>query len=178
MAELLNIFTTLNKPIHWGTVRSQFKLNPYFDEDLVGNVSIVPTIRGQYVMMQLDNGSWELAGGTLEPGETYMECLNRELLEELGAELIDYHVIGHFACINHAKEPYRPHLPFPNFVRVIGTGEVNIVTQPLNPEGGEKVAIVEAVDIDEAVKRFTENGRLELAELYLLTHQLRNPIVE
>jgi 8-oxo-dGTP pyrophosphatase MutT (NUDIX family) len=172
-SDLVN-YPTLNRPITSGTVSRVFVLNPQFDGALVGNVSIVPTVGDQYVVMKLSNGNWELAGGTLEPGESYLECLRREVMEELGAELINYRIFGHFDCINHAAEPYRPHLPFPKFVRIIGTGEVKVVSNPLNPEGGEEVVAVEVVDIEEAVRRYTEIGRLDIAELYWLAHQIRS----
>ncbi|GAA3413691.1 NUDIX hydrolase [Paenibacillus hodogayensis] len=178
MTNNLTNFPTLNQPMTSGTVSWKFVLNSQFEESLVSNISIVPTVMDQYVMMKLSNGDWELAGGTLEPDEAYLECLRREVMEELGAELIHYRIFGHFDCFNHAKEPYRPHLPFPHFVRVMGTGEVNIVTKPLNPEGGEEVVAVEVVDIEEAVKRFKEMGRSDLAELYWLAHQIRNSVEE
>lgn len=178
MSNNLKNFPTLNQPIQSGTVTRKFVLHSKFDDSLVGNVSIIPTTKDKYVVMKLSNGSWELAGGTLEPDETYLECLRREVMEELGAELVDFRVFGYFECTNCANQPYRPHLPFPNFVRVVGTGEVNIMTEPTNPEGGEEVVAVEALDIEEAVKRYTEIGRLDIAELYLLAHQIRNPVVE
>lgn len=173
-ADTADRFPTLRHPMQWGSVTSRFSFVSDFDEALVSNVSIVPTVQDRYVIMKLSNGNWELAGGTLEPDETYLECVRREVMEELGANLISFQVIGHFQCTNSAGTPYRPHLPFPNFVRVMGTGEINIVTKPLNPEGGEEVVEVEAVEIEEAVKRYTESGRSDIAELYWWAHTIRN----
>ena len=36
-----------------------------------------------------DDGSWDLIGGSMEPGETFEETARREVLEEIGVELGD-----------------------------------------------------------------------------------------
>ncbi|CAM3949002.1 hypothetical protein L1N85_00500 [Paenibacillus alkaliterrae] len=69
---------------------------------------------------------------------------------------------------------YRPHIPHPDFVRLVGYGEVKLVGEPLNPPDGEQVIAVEMVDIDEAVRKFEEIGRSDIAELYKMAHRIRN----
>lgn len=173
MIDYVKQLPTLQKPVHWGAVTSQFSGNTVFDEKLVSNVSIVATVGDRYVIMQLDNGNWEMAGGTVEPGEAYLECVVREAMEELGAQIIDFTVFGHFYCVSSASKPYRPHIPHPNFIRVVGTGKVRLVSKPLNPPDGERVVSVELVHIDTAVRRFAEIGRNDIAELYKLAHYMR-----
>ncbi|WP_019639221.1 NUDIX hydrolase [Paenibacillus fonticola] len=173
IADYLDNVPTLKKPIHWRQVSSQFKLGKVFDEALVSNISMIPFIGSECVVMQLDDGRWELPGGTMEPGESYLKCLRREMLEELGAEISDFEVFGYFYCFSSAEEPYRPHIPHPNFIRLICLGEVRIVSGPLNPTDGEKVVAVEAVSIDEAVKRFEAIGRFDIADLYRLAYQIK-----
>lgn len=173
MIKSLEYFPALSKGIVWGLVENCFSLDYEVDEDLVSNISIIPTVGEQYVVMKLDNGRWELAGGTLEPLEQHRDALVREVKEELGAELVSYTLFGCFKCRSFASEPYRPHIPHPHFVRLIGYGEVNLVGAPLNPPDGEQVVAVEVVDIDEAVRRFEEIGRFDIAELYKLAHELR-----
>ncbi|MCM3783529.1 NUDIX domain-containing protein [Neobacillus mesonae] len=173
MDEFLQQFKTLNGAIHWGIVQANLSLDTTVNESLISNISIIPVVGDQYVVMQLDDGRWELIGGTLEPDEHYMDGLRRELMEEIGAELVSYQPFGHFQCTSSAEVPYRSHIPHPNFIRLLGYGEVNIVAKPLNPEDGEQVALVELVDIDEAVRRFESIKRYDIAEMYRLAHIMK-----
>jgi 8-oxo-dGTP pyrophosphatase MutT (NUDIX family) len=166
-------FPALSTSIHWGIVEAEFRLNDIVDETLVSNVSIIPFVGEQVVVFQIDNGKWELPGGTLEPGEKYMDGLQREVMEELGAKLLTYQLFGQFHCMSSASEPYRAYIPHPHFVRLIGYGEVELVGQPLNPVDGEQVIAVEVVEIDEAIKRFEEQNRYDIAEMYQLAYMLR-----
>lgn len=169
----LHPYPTLSKAIVWGAVENCFSLDYEVDESLVSNISIIPTVGDLYAVMRLEDGRWELPGGTLEPGEHHMDALVREVKEELGAELKSFTRFGCFRCRSSADKPYRPHIPHPDFVRLVGYGEVALTGKPLNPPDGEKVAAVEAVSIDEAVSRFNLIGRADIAELYLLAHRLR-----
>mgnify|MGYP001224214024 CR=1 FL=1 len=168
-----NDYAVLSNPIRIGAITSNFALGADFDEQMVSNISIVPTVGDKYVVMQLENGLWELIGGTLEPGEAYMHALQRELMEEIGAEMKEVRIIGRFHCLSDADKPYRPHIPHPRFIRLLATGEVRIVSRPLNPEDGEQVAKVELVEIEEAIRRFEAIERYDIAEMYKLAHQLR-----
>ncbi|NIK75724.1 8-oxo-dGTP pyrophosphatase MutT (NUDIX family) [Paenibacillus castaneae] len=174
MTITLEQFPALSKGIVWGYVENCFTLDYKVDEASVSNISIIPTVGDKYVVMKIDNGKWELVGGTLEPKEHHMDALAREVKEELGAELLSYTLFGCFKCHSSADEPYRPHIPHPDFVRLVGYGEVKLVGEPLNPPDGEQVIAVEAVHIDEAVRRFEEIGRFDIAELYRMTHFLKN----
>ena len=44
-------------------------------------------------------GKWEFPGGKVEPGESYGDCIKREMLEELGLEVIPMDVV--FDIIHH-----------------------------------------------------------------------------
>lgn len=166
-------YPILSKIIVWGPVQASFELAEHTDEQLVSNVSIVPCAGDDYVIFQIDNGMWELPGGTLEPNEHYLDGLRREMMEELGGVLESYTLFGQFHCQSNAATSYKPHIPHPNFVRLMGYGQVSLVGQPLNPPDGEQVVAVEVVGIDEAVRRFESVGRSDLAELYRLADHIR-----
>lgn len=51
-----------------------------------------------------DEGGYELPGGGLEYGEDLIDCLRRELAEELGATLAD---VGQVVCVYNMRSPYR-----------------------------------------------------------------------
>ena len=132
---------------------------------------MVPTIGGDWVVVQSDD-EWHMPGGTIEPGETFDQQIRRELLEEAGAELDSYTVLGVFHCHSSQPAPFRPHLPHPNGDRVIVTGEVRLVGPPTNPVDGEQVTAVEAVQLDEALRRLRDSTWPAQADLYMLSGQL------
>ncbi len=124
-------------------------------------------------MLRIQTGEWEVPGGTLEPEETYSDAIRRELIEEAGARLITYEPFGAWHCFSNAPKPYRSHLPHPEFYRLVGYGAVEIIGNPVNTNGSEQVASVELVPIEEAVRRFQDINRYELAELYQLAARVR-----
>ena len=162
----------------WGTVTCTFGcLDEMPSSNLISNVNLVPFKGDRWLILRLQTGEWEVPGGTLEPGESYRDAISRELIEEAGARLITFEPIGAWRCFSTAPKPYRPHLPHPEFYRLVGYGAVEIIGNPENPEDGEQVARAEFVPIEEAVQRFRVINRFELAELYQLAariHETKN----
>lgn len=141
---------------------------------LVGNVNIVPFIGEQAVVLRVAGGRPEIPGGTLEPGEDVMTALRRELREEAGAELVSWTFCGAYRCHSVAPEPYRPHLPHPEFFRVVGYGEIALVTHPTNPPGGEEIVEVSVLPVAEVMRLFRQWQRPDVAALFRLAAELRH----
>src|SRR4051812_25450823 len=95
----------------WGKIESEFTMD-LPENTLISNVNVVPFIGNQCVVIRLDNGLWEIPGGTLEKGEHYNDAIKRELIEEAGATLDVFTPIGAWKCFSHHERPYKPYLPY------------------------------------------------------------------
>lgn len=161
-------------PVHYGPVEAVFVPGPELPpQNLIGNVNIVPFVGDAAVVLRVAGERPEILGGTLEPGEDYLAALHRELREEAGADLLSWTFIGAYRCHSVADKPYRPHLPHPDFFRVVGYGEIEIVSQPTNPPGGEEVVEVSVMPVKAAVKVFRLWRRPDIAALFLLAARCR-----
>jgi len=157
----------------WGPIHAKFKkLDTEPSHHLIANVNLVPRVGDGWVILRHENGDWDIPGGTLEPGETYMDALRRELLEEVGATLRSFQILGAWHCVSLAERPYRPHMPFPEFYRLVGYGQVDIIASPTNPPDGEQIAAVECTSLKQAIANFNSCHRDDLAELYQYASEL------
>ena len=139
-------------------------------QDLISNVNLIPKVGNQWLIILDRNGLWDIPGGTLEPGENYLQTIRREMLEEAGAKLLTLKLMGVFHYFSEAQKPYRHHLPHPEFYRVVGVGDVKIIGLPADPDG--HVIDIDLVTNKEAVRRFKHQGRGDLAALYSLAVEL------
>jgi len=157
----------------WGPTRAKFIL---LDElpasQLISNVNIVPQVGDSWLMFQGEDLFWDVPGGTLEEGENFVDTLQRELVEEVGAKLMTYSVFGAWRCYSLASKPYRPHLPHPEHYRIVGVGRVKVIRAPTNPPDGEKTLAVATVALREAVQHFEASGRFDLSQLYQLASEI------
>ena len=168
-ASLAETFPNLSRAAAWRPIQARFEFRETPPlEALIGNVNLAPYLGEQWVVIGLQSGEWEIPGGTLEPGEHYLDTLRRELWEEVGAILLSFKTIGAWRCHSTAPKPYRPHLPHPDFYRLAGYGEIELVSRPQNPRGGEQVKVVEPLPLATVMQRFRSINRPDLAELYQL----------
>ncbi|MCI0833923.1 MAG: NUDIX domain-containing protein [Chloroflexi bacterium] len=176
----LTEFPNLSKPFHWpwGPIDGQFELLPNdLDESLIAHVRIIPFVADMSVVIRFDNGDWDHPGGTLEPGESYLDAIRRELSEEAGAVLHSFTPFGVFNCRSRRSKPYRPHLPHPSFIHLIGYAEVELTHKPTNPPDGETVVDVRLIKPSGARSLFanrSEDDGAWMAEMYELAARLRD----
>ena len=168
-----DLFTT----VRYGPVEAVFVPgNDLPPQHLIGNVNIVPFSGNDAIVLRVASGHPEIPGGTLEMGESYLDALRRELREEAGADLRSWTLLGAYRCHSVASEPYRPHLPHPDFYRVVGFGEIALVEQPTNPAGGEEVVEVSVMSVAAAENLFRQWRRPDMAALYRLAAWCRQSI--
>ena len=173
--EFNEAFPHLFRETTWGLLQVNFQLRSEVPPaELIANVSVVPFVQDRVVIIQLADGAWEIPGGPLEPGETFLAAAKRELAEEAGAILLSFQIIGAWHCRDLSGRSYRPHLPFPTSYRLVGIGQVQLIGAPGNPAEGEQVSRVEIVPVDTAAARFLSMDRFDLADLYRLASRLRS----
>ena len=163
-------YPALFAPITWpdGPIHVQFEIGAPPSEHLISNVNAVPCTRaGQWIVIQLADGSWEIPGGTVEENEAPYDALVREVLEEAGARVQSAQYLGALKMHSLAEQPFRPHLPHPISYRAVYLCQVELVGPPQIPEsGGEQVVAVQPLSLAEAVARFEQIERFDLADLY------------
>ena len=89
-----------------------------FDCELVesccGSSYVIPFVSETECLVTMrENGRWVLPGGTLEPGEGWLQAAHREVMEETGAVLSNIKPIGMYHWVSQEAQPRLPHFPTP-----------------------------------------------------------------
>ena len=153
----------------FGPTCAVFELGAEPPAELIGQVSMAPYIGDKWLIIRYQDGCW-FPGGHLEPGETYMQTIQREMREEAGARLVSFVLFGAWRCRSLASRPHRPYVPHPVSHWVMGYGEVELVEKP---ENGVLEAV--ALPLEEACQRLWHTADIgpQLVEIYRLAAALR-----
>ncbi|MFD0279681.1 NUDIX domain-containing protein [Kitasatospora sp. NPDC127111] len=168
-------FPQLHAPQYWAWGRFDARFSTALPPDeLVTNIHLVGFTAGRVVLCRDGRDHWFLPGGTRESGESVESCLVRELREEAGARLLGAPVwLGAHRCVTDLAEPYRPWQPHPEKAWLWGWAEVAVDSAPTNPDDGEQVVEVRAVEPAEAQRLLVRSHEPWWGELIGLAVELR-----
>jgi 8-oxo-dGTP diphosphatase len=152
----------------WGQQHVEFRLIVAIPEELVAAVHLVAFDGDRVVLAQIDGRSWELPGGTREPGESIEETARRELREEAGAELERFTPFGGWFCRSDEAAPHRDHLPHPEYSHVVALADVRRGSEPVAAVGAERITAVAALTPEDAVVHLLESDVQGTADLVRL----------
>ncbi|MFJ4090641.1 NUDIX domain-containing protein [Kitasatospora sp. NPDC089913] len=175
--ELAALFPALHAPQYWAWGRYDAQFSTVLPPDeLVTNIHLVGfTDDDRVVLCRDDRNHWFLPGGTREHNESVDSCLVRELREEAGARLLGAPVwLGAHRCVTDDPVPYRPWQPHPEKAWLWGWADVAVDSVPTNPDDGEQVVEVRAVEPDEARRLLLGGHEAWWGELIALAVELRS----
>ncbi|MGF1506823.1 MAG: NUDIX hydrolase [Chloroflexi bacterium] len=160
-------YPDLMKPLVYGPVTAYFTLElPDFRQ--VANINVIAFSGADVFLVRSPNG-WDIIGGTLESDETPWQALHREALEEAGLALREPVAFGAWRCHSTDAQPYRPHLPHPDFYRLVALAMAEQVSEPA--EAG--VEEVRRVSVEAAAALYESSSRPEFADLIRLASRIR-----
>ena len=137
-------------------------------ESCCGSSYVIPFVsETECLVTRRENGRWVLPGGTLEPGESWLEAAHREIMEETGAALSDVKPIGMYHCVSQEDRPRLPHFPHPIHVRVVSCADADQVGPPSDSDGNGSIIETRTIPYTEAADLFSLEDR-DFAALYEL----------
>lgn len=168
-------FPALHAPQYWAWGRFDARFSTELPPDeLITNIHLVGFENDRVVLCRDARDHWFLPGGTREHNESVESCLARELREEAGARLLGAPSwLGAHRCVTDNPEPYRPWQPHPEKAWLWGWAEVTVDSAPGNPDDGEQVVEVRAVEPAEAQRLLNRSHDAWWGELIALAVELR-----
>ena len=95
-------------------------------ESCCGSSYVIPFVSETECLVTMrENRRWVLPGGTLEPGEGWLQAAHREIMEETGAALSNVKPIGMYHCASKEPQPRLPNFPHPIHVRVVSCADAD-----------------------------------------------------
>lgn len=144
------------------------------DTSRLQSVNMVPFVGDRVLVITLADGHIMLPGGTREHGESLLQTITREMMEETGHGIDSCHPFLVLENISHDDRPWRPWLTHPEFERLVCLGNVHPVGEPENPAGAEQIAQIHRFTPEEAVRFLDDAGRPELGEVYAFAAEMRD----
>lgn len=143
--------------------------------ELVSRVYVVAAVGDEYLYVLRPDGSPNMPGGMLLPGEMPRHALARELRALAGTEAGTADVFGGWHLHEKSPAPIASHLPHPETWRLVYHAGIDAVA-PRRP-GDDMRTELHVAPLDEVITVFRTGEREDLAELYWLIHEKRHGIV-
>lgn len=74
-------------------------------------------VNHEIILVKKQNGWWDVPGGKIEKGETWIQCLKREAKEEAGIDINQLHIIGYILATN-SGDTYLTQFPPQNILPI------------------------------------------------------------
>lgn len=130
----------------WFGGRMVFTVHTYLrpvsvPNELATSVRCVLRSGGRIMLMEDAGGRKHvLPGGRIEPGESHLEALEREILEETGHTLAAAEQLGACVYTHTTPRPVEYRYPYPTFVHLIYRGEARERNPAVRERHGYEVA--------------------------------------
>lgn len=120
----------------------------------VSSVRAVLVREDAIAVMHNRDGAHPVPGGRREPGETLLDTLRREIMEEAGCVIDEPILLGFIHHRHLTPRPENYPYPYPDFCHVVYAARVRDVRTAVDPDGWEER--VEFVSWEEAARRAFE----------------------
>ena len=119
--------------VNWGRQHLDFDVASYFSDALppatwVTSVRGIVIHRDKIVVLENEDTRHYLPGGRLDSGESYEDCLIREVKEECGLDVTSYNLLGFLHFQHRQPKPVNYPYPYPHMFqlvyRIMASGEL------------------------------------------------------
>ena len=119
-AFLSNYTAVATEHLNWHSAKIKLVASAYLTHDLpppeyITSVRSLVFHNGSILLMRNRDGVRILPGGRLEPGETLLDGLRREIREEAGVRIRDIHRLGFVHLRHQTPKPSQYAYPYPDF---------------------------------------------------------------